>query len=74
MKASELRIGNIVNVPREDQSPFRIDFFEYLYDNDCKVAKRSFIGETEVHPLTWYFIDLKPIPLTEEWLLKWVSE
>lgn len=70
MRTSELRVGNYVNVMREDQSPFKIDFFEYLNESDCKIAKRQFIGNSEVHPLTWYFNDLSPIKLTDEWILK----
>ena len=69
MEATELRIGIYVNVPREDQSPFRIDAFESLSNKFIKVAMiHPDYGET-FHPLTWYGDDLKPIPLTERWLL-----
>lgn len=70
VKASELRIGNFVNVPREDQSPFRIDAFECLSKKFIKVAMIHPEYGEKFHPLTWYGEDLKPIPLTEEWLLK----
>ncbi len=70
IKANELRIGNLVNVPREDQSPFRIDAFEYLSNTYIKVAMTHPEFGDKMHPLTWYDEDLKPIPLTEEWLLK----
>jgi hypothetical protein len=70
IKANELRIGNLVNVPREDQSPFRIDAFEYLSHTYIKVAMTHPEFGDKMHPLTWYDEDLKPIPLTEEWLLK----
>lgn len=70
MKANELRIGNFVNVPREDQSPFRIDVFEYLSNTFIKVAMTHPEFGNKMHPLTWYGEDLKPIPLTEEWLVK----
>lgn len=70
MKANELRIGNWVNVPVKEQSPFRIDAFEHLSDKFIKVAMfHPEYGES-VHPLTWYGGDLEPIPLTEEILLK----
>lgn len=74
MEAKDLRLGNYVKVPREDQSPFRIDEFEFLDENDCKIAKKQFIGENEVHPLTWYLKDIEPIELSEEWLLKFGFE
>jgi hypothetical protein len=69
MKASELRLGNLVNVPRKDQSPFRIDAFESLSNSFIKVAMIHPEHGEKFHPLTWYGDDLKPIPLTEEWLL-----
>jgi len=70
MKSTELRIGNYVNVPNNKQFPFRIDAFEYCSEKFIKVAQEVRINGTEVHPLTWYGKDLEPIPLTEEWLLK----
>jgi hypothetical protein len=70
MNANELRIGNFVNVPREDQSPFRIDAFESLSNKFIKVAMIHPEYGENFHPLTWYGNDLKPIPLTEDWLLK----
>ncbi len=70
MKANELRIGNYVNVPIQEQCPFRIDAFEYCSEKFIKVAQEVKLNGFEVHPLTWYGGDLQPIPLTEEWLLK----
>jgi len=74
MKANDLRIGNYVNVPREDQSPFRIDAFESLSVKFIKVAMIHPEYVESMHPLTWYGDDLKPIPLTEEWLLNFGFE
>ena len=70
MKANELRIGNYVNVPIQEQCPFRIDAFEYCSEKFIKVAQEVKLNGFEVHPLTWYGGDLQSIPLTEEWLLK----
>ena len=67
MKAKELRIGNYVDVPKDGQCPFRIDQIEHLSDDFGKFAM---VHDKGVHPLTWYLKDLKPIPLTEEWLIK----
>jgi hypothetical protein len=67
MKATELRIGNLVNSPNNNQNPFRIDSFEYLA---VGMGKAGMILDKRLHPLTWYLQDLQPIPLTEEWLLK----
>jgi len=67
MKAKELRIGNYVDVPRKDQSPFRIDAFESLSKTFVKVAMVHPEHGENFHPLTWYGDDLTPIPLTEEW-------
>jgi hypothetical protein len=69
INAEELRLGNYVNVPRKDQSPFRIDAFESLSKTFIKVAMIHPIHGKFFHPLTWYGDDLKPIPLTEEWLV-----
>ena len=74
MKASELRIGNYVNVPIKEQCPFRIDAFEYCSEKFIKVAQEVKLNGFEVHPLTWYGGDLQPIPLTEKWLLKFGFE
>jgi hypothetical protein len=74
MKANELMIGNYVNVPNAEQCPFRIDAFEYCSEKFIKVAQEVKINGAEVHPLTWYGGDLQPIPLTEEWLLKFGFE
>ena len=65
MTALELRIGNIVSTP--NQPTFRIDLFDYVAKG---IGKFGQISDANTHPLTWYLQDLKPIPLTEEWLLK----
>ena len=67
MKANELRIGNLVNVPREDQCPFRIDLFDFV---STGIGKFGMIYDKKAHPLTWYLQDLKSISLTEGWLLR----
>lgn len=69
MNANELRLGNYVAVPIQEQTPFRIDAFEHLSDKFTKVAMKQFIGGTEVHPLTWYGDDLQPIPVTKDWVI-----
>jgi len=74
LKASELRIGNYVNVPNYKQCPFRIDAFEHCSEKFIKVAQEVKLNGFEVHPLTWYGADLEPIPLTEEWLFKFGFE
>jgi hypothetical protein len=66
MKASELMIGNWFNVPRQDQSPFRIDGFEYLSNEYGKVEMQLVPNG---HPLTWELKDITAIPLNEEWLI-----
>jgi hypothetical protein len=71
----ELRTGLYFNVPRKDQCPFKIDLIEHLSDNYTKVGMSSGIyklGEIEMegHPLTWELKDLEPIPLNEEWFIK----
>lgn len=75
IKAEELRIGNLVNVPRADQIPFRIDAFEFLGKDFGKVAQNNgtyMVMDIEVpfHPLTWELKDLSPIPLTPKILEK----
>ncbi len=74
MKAQDLRIGNLVDVINRSQEvhlPFniikkvgRIEFFNVdLYDYEKPFAAQ---------PLNWTvdIADLSPIPLTEEWLVK----
>ena len=71
IQVNELIVGNWVNVPRLDQSPFRIDIIEHLSKDHNKVGvNQPVIGGFPTHPLTWYLEDLQPIPLTEEILLK----
>lgn len=63
LQANELRLGNYVNCPRQDQNPFRIDGIEFLNKNNCKVEMEWM---PNFHPLTWELKDLQPMPLTEE--------
>jgi len=75
LKAADLRIGNLVSVPREDQSPFRVDLIEYASATYCKVGMNVHkfdtpFGVIDGHPLTWELPDLRSIPLTSEWLEK----
>ena len=63
MKANELRIGNLL-LDRGDKV-LRLDYWDFM-----KPAQRMFIEDSEVHPLTEDLEYCKPIPLTEEWLLK----
>lgn len=67
MKSNELRIGNLVK-DRGDKI-LRIDWFEIN-----KVCQRQMLGNFEVHPLTEYFEYLKPIELSEKWLLRFGFE
>jgi hypothetical protein len=72
MKASELRIGNWIT--DRGNKAWQIDCWE----NSTKVsAKEPIVGYFDFtkkpiygHPLTEEVNFLKPIPLTEEWLLK----
>ncbi len=55
MKASELRIGNLINLTKDNFTTFKIyqlDAFDIykLSESEC--------------------VDIRPIPLTEEWLIK----
>ena len=70
MKAQELRIGNLVNVPNKEQSPFRIDYFDEnkVYQNQG--FYNTEFGLVPYHPLTWDISDCAPIPLTPEILEK----
>ena len=64
MKANELRIGNYVS--DRGGKVLRIDWWE----NINKVCMDMNINGSKVHPLTEHPEHCKPIPLTEEWLLK----
>jgi len=71
IKANELRIGNYVNVPRKEQSPFRVDYFDNVkvYQDNGTYECPPF-GEIPMHPLTWDLADIEGIPLTPEILEK----
>ena len=77
MKASELRIGNIINGIYYNQDDNGED--EEM-ETICTVAALDATGDAE-YPMFVYdekqienFSDFKPIPLTEEWLLKFGFE
>jgi len=65
MKASELRIGNLV--VRKFYNPDRIDLSHTVENNDFYWYEESGCDDE-------YWDNFTPIPLTEEWLLKfgWV--
>jgi len=66
MKANELRIGNLVNCTNHKHIQFfEIEMFYGLSD---------FKPKLEYEDLTISFHTCKPIPLTEEWLLKFGFE
>ena len=61
MEANELRIGNIVETPR--QPMFRIDLFDYVSKG---IGKLGQIHNRERHPLTWYLQDIRPIKISRQ--------
>lgn len=68
MKANELRIGNYVY--DRGNKILKIDYWERKDMIAQKVVVGGFVG----HPFTEDVEFLKPIPLTEEWLLKFGFE
>lgn len=60
MKAQDLRIGNLVNVLGETRVVKSIDRFGISYDNSQELERL----------MTFNADKIKPIPLTEEWLVK----
>lgn len=72
MKANELRIGNLI-MDRGDKI-LRIDSINKIGNEYYRIEMEQYIGNIQVHPLTEYNDYLKPIPLTEEWLLKFGFE
>lgn len=77
MKASELRIGNLINGIYYD---YNIDDDHREKETICEVVTLDSVGSCE-YPI-WVesesnietFSDFEPIPLTEEWLLKFGFE
>lgn len=69
IKPNEIRLGNWVNAPRDDQSPFRIDLIEHQSETYCKVGMNVHfypnpLDENQIisaHPLTWESKDLEHI-------------
>lgn len=68
MESRELRVGN--NIKDRGGKTLKIDYFEY--DKICQKVELPF-GQVG-HPFTENFEFLEPIPLTEEWLLKFGFE
>jgi hypothetical protein len=71
MKANELRIGNLVK--DSGGKILKIDWFER--DKVCQrmtlmIEVNHPLMTNEVRPLTERFEFIEPIPLTEEWLVK----
>ena len=69
MKASELRIGNYVSIISKEPEYLKIEgtkIYDDQSDEDC-VRLESFDYWTDVE-------DIEPIPLTEDWLLKFGFE
>ena len=64
MKANELRIGNYFM--DRGGKVLRLDF----WDSPGKLAMNNVIEGTVWHPLTEDVKYAKPVPLTEEWLLR----
>ena len=67
IQSNELRLGNWVNTPRKDHSPFRIDSIEYCTKDYCQVGMSTIEGG---HPLTWDNKDIDSISLTEDLIIR----
>jgi hypothetical protein len=73
MKASELRIGNYI--ADRGNKEWQIDHWESINKLSAKSNATMYMGILmETHPMTEYVDYIKPIPLTEEWLLKFGFE
>lgn len=69
MKSNELRIGNWI--ADRGLKEWQIDHWETINKVSSKASTSMFMGiMMETHPLTEYVDYLRPIPLTDEWLLK----
>jgi hypothetical protein len=69
MKANELRIGNYI--ADRGNKEWQIDHWESINKLSAKSNATMCMGILmETHPMTEYVDYIKPIPLTEEWLLK----
>lgn len=69
--ANELRIGNLVQIKQE----LRVGLVPDVVTVDC-IEDTPRIGIKETPPMWGYFAEeeIEPIPLTEEWLLKFGFE
>ena len=73
MKASELRIGNYI--ADRGNKEWQIDHWESIDKLSAKSNATMYMGILmETHPMTEYVDYIKPVPLTEEWLLKFGFE
>ena len=64
MEAKELRIGNYFY--DRSNKILRLDWWEHIN----KLASDMSVNGIKVHPMTEHIGNARPIPLTEEWLVK----
>ena len=64
MEANELRIGNYFY--DRSNKILRLDWWEHIN----KLASDMSVNGMKVHPMTEHIGNARPIPLTEEWLVK----
>ena len=68
MEANELRIGNYFY--DRSNKILRLDWWEHIN----KLASDMSVNGMKVHPMTEHIGNARPIPLTEEWLVKFGFE
>lgn len=73
IKGKDLRLGNLVK--DRGEKLIRIDFLEHIQDGyDTKFGQLVFLEGAEVHPMTEYSDYALPIPITEDWIIRFGFE
>jgi len=76
MQAKDLRIGNIVDYLMYDNLDERLEWYEPSiidFEDISIIAKRE-LSHAKIPPDAEFKTNYKPIPITEEWLLKFEFE
>ena len=71
IQANELKIGNLVYYNGNHKEVGIVTSLQpKFYPKYCETSKDIFIGLNQRHDIVYNVKDIQPIPITEEWLLK----
>ena len=75
IQVNELKIGNLVYYNGNHKEVGIVTSLQpKFYPKYCETSKDIFIGLNQRHDIVYSVKDIQPIPITEEWLLKFGFE